>query len=989
MSLPLQPTPSNLKPLAAARPAPASAPPAEADAAPVDQVDYAKSSEITSGGPLISPIQVASTALTAPAPSPGEIPHQNYLVDANGCVPVKLIYDNDKRTSLSNLTAMGSWDSKGHYTTQWSDSLVKMTPGKEPGTFEATVNLVPGQKYQWGALADGPSGPQQFAMFGEEPPSFTVEPGTPIVYAPRTYAQMGVTQSGDDARVKVWGGKADNVSLQVYDDPDKEPRTIPLQKGANGMWATELKDGWKDLVGKPYGFAVTADGQTKVHADPYARQLLGQLRGVGDAYLNPTTGQEVNKFWSTTDASGVKQAPLRFHRFDVQQQPDADKVLLRLSDANGNPLSKTDLEKRLGTDGGDLARKFEGDFWHDTVSDDGAISLTKKGSDAWATLVNNTQALEGLRYDFEVYKKDASGKSVLVGDANGDGKLSRTEARQTTFNDPFDNTIKEVGNQRLGVVKSDDFDWKNPAPPFDKKKAIIYQAHVGSFMGEANNVRRSTFKDMIDNLDYFKDMGFNTIELLPTNPFEGESDWGYLGTSSMAVAEQYGFTDDDGKWVCGADALKRFIDAAHGKGLSVMDDVVYNHFGGEFNNLWEFDGKANSYYNDGSGITNTDWGAMGKFKQSPVSQLVTDSAMSRVDNFHFDGERYDFTDPMHRSWGGGEEGTKLLRSTNRQLHFLHPTVLTSAENFPNESYVVTPSGPNMSGGLGFDTMWNTEFQHRLVHDGSNPSIIQQAASGQSPDVDKFLYQMTDHPGFPNDNSSITVFSNHDEVGNADRTMNVIRNYREEGRSTAWERGISRMAFGTAMLAPGIPIVFQGDEKDAINKMKWGIPSTWDPDLKLPVLDVPTVAKAVSEGSEDQLLSKLNATKAPGAPDLSVEDMDSVLKYQFTKDAIALRKSSPAFDADVPAHRVYTHRDNGVFALSRESGLERYIVIGSLNHNAQANYNIPIADGKWELVLDSDSKDLGGTGNARQEVDGGQGASFNLPAGGLQVYKKIA
>ena len=922
--------------------------------------------------------------------TPGHMPHATYFIEQQGNTSqVKFIYDTDNRAALSNLYLMGSWDNKGHFTNEWKDSAVPLEPQGD-GKYGATLKLEPskpGQNYQWGVVADGPFGPQQWAMFGENPPSFEAKPGESTqIYAPRTYAQMGVTRHGDDADIKVFGGKASNVTLQVFDQPGQPPRTIPLEPTPGGFWSTKLPGQWKELEGKSYGFAVTADGQTTVHADPYARQLQGQLRGVGDVYLNPSTGQEVNKYWK----DGPK-VPAHFQRFEVQQEANAEKVFLRLFNADGSPLNKADLVKTLGTQGGDLVNKLGEGFWQDTCQDDGRIALKKQGSDAWTTVLNNPEILakSSLSYDFEVWRKDEQGNAVLVGDSNSDSQLSPAEARHTPFNDPYDNSIQNVGSQRLSVVRSDDFEWKNPAPVFDKKKTITYQAHVGSFMGEANNARRSTFKDMMDRLDYFQELGINTIELLPTNPFEGERDWGYLGTSSTAVAEQYGFTDDNGKWVCGGEALKMLIDAAHGKGMKVTDDVVYNHFGGDANNVWKFDGKANSYFNWGNGLRETDWGAMPAYNEPAVTQLITDSAMSRLDDYHFDNLRFDFTHPMHDGAGGGVDGWKLLRSLNRQIHFFHPNAITAAEEFPNNPIVTTPCGANMSGGAGFDAMWDTEFQHRLVHDNSNPSILQEAANGWRTDMDKFMGQLTNHPGFSNDQSQVTVISNHDEVGNADRTVNVASNYRKGGPTTAWERESARTTFAIGMLSPGMPMFFQGEESLADNTFKWGIASTWDQgwSWKDDKMDWKAAGQATSQGQEEAFAAAL--PKSAQSPEgTTAKDIHRRLHFEFTKQTIALRKSSAAFDADVPAQRVYTHNDNSVIAYSRQSGNDKFLVVASLNHNPQLNYGIPVDGGKWQLVLDSDSKDFGGSGVGRETVEGGGQASFDLPAGGVLVYKKI-
>ena len=93
--------------------------------------------------------------------------------------------------------------------------------------------------------------------------------------------------------------------------------------------------------------------------------------------------------------------------------------------------------------------------------------------------------------------------------------------------------------------------------------SVLYELHVGTFTPEG------TFDAAIDRLDHLVDLGVDLIELLPVNAFNGEHNWGYDGVCWFAPHQPYG----------GPDGLKRLVDAAHAKGLGVILDVVYNHFG--------------------------------------------------------------------------------------------------------------------------------------------------------------------------------------------------------------------------------------------------------------------------------------------------------------------------------------------------------------------------------------------------------------------------
>ena len=93
--------------------------------------------------------------------------------------------------------------------------------------------------------------------------------------------------------------------------------------------------------------------------------------------------------------------------------------------------------------------------------------------------------------------------------------------------------------------------------------SVVYELHVGTFTAEG------TLDAAIDRLDHLVDLGVDLVELMPVAAFPGRHGWGYDGVHPYAVHEPYG----------GPDALKRFVDACHARGLGVCLDVVYNHLG--------------------------------------------------------------------------------------------------------------------------------------------------------------------------------------------------------------------------------------------------------------------------------------------------------------------------------------------------------------------------------------------------------------------------
>ncbi len=110
--------------------------------------------------------------------------------------------------------------------------------------------------------------------------------------------------------------------------------------------------------------------------------------------------------------------------------------------------------------------------------------------------------------------------------------------------------------------------------------------------------------------------------------------------------------------VSGAEALKRFIDEAHAKGINVISDVVYNHVHGDYNGLWGMGSPENPYFNWSKEPgkfeqRDTAWGAVPAYSKPQVKQLFVDHVVAQVEELHFDGLRFDFTEPIKGTGGQG------------------------------------------------------------------------------------------------------------------------------------------------------------------------------------------------------------------------------------------------------------------------------------------------------------------------------------------------
>ena len=370
------------------------------------------------------------------------------------------------------------------------------------------------------------------------------------------------------------------------------------------------------------------------------------------------------------------------------------------------------------------------------------------------------------------------------------------------------------------VYDQGEFAWgetKFNAPPL--ASAVIYELHIGTFTAEG------TLDAAIDKLDHLTYLGITHVELMPLASFAGDRGWGYDGVALFSVHEPYG----------GPDALKRFVDAAHGKGLSVLLDVVYNHFGPVGN----YTGMFGPYLVDSH---HTPWGGAVNFEEGgayQVRRFFCDNALMWMRDFHIDGLRLDavhgFVD---------RSAIHFLEQLSSEVEEMEATLARSfvliAESDLNDPRVVTP---REAGGFGMDAQWNDDFHHALFAVlNPGPTEGYYMDFGQMSQLAKSLEQNFVHDGIysryrdrihgrPAAHISrhrfIGFIQNHDQVGNratGDRLLEIVGPNR------------ARIAAALVLLGPFVPLLFQGEE--------WGAST---PFQYFADHDEPEMARLVSEG----------------------------------------------------------------------------------------------------------------------------------------------
>ena len=213
--------------------------------------------------------------------------------------------------------------------------------------------------------------------------------------------------------------------------------------------------------------------------------------------------------------------------------------------------------------------------------------------------------------------------------------------------------------------------------------------HVGTF------TPAGTFDAAVERLGYLRDLGVTHVELMPVGEFSGTRGWGYDGVDLYAPHHSYG----------GPDAMKRFVDAAHGHGLGVILDVVYNHLGPEGNYL----GKFGPYFTD---RYRTPWGDavnLDDRDSDEVRRFFCDNALMWLRDYRVDGLRLD---AVHAIFDAS--AIHFLEQLGAEVHELEAEVgrhlVVIAESDLNLPRIVTA---REAGGYGLDAQWNDDFHHAL------------------------------------------------------------------------------------------------------------------------------------------------------------------------------------------------------------------------------------------------------------------------------------
>jgi len=498
---------------------------------------------------------------------------------------------------------------------------------------------------------------------------------------------------------------------------------------------------------------------------------------------------------------------------------------------------------------------------------------------------------------------------------------------------------------------------------------IVYELHVGTFIPEG------TFGAIITRLDELKDLGITAVELMPVAQFPGNRNWGYDGVYPFAVQDSYG----------GPEGLKNLVNTCHRKGLAVILDVVYNHLGPEGNYIADF----GPYFTD---RYKTPWGAALNFDgpySDQVRRFFIENAIYWLTDLHIDALRLD---ALHAildisSYSFVEE---LSVEFHEQVKQQKRKAYLIGESAANDARLIKS---RELGGYGLDAQWNDDFHHSLhvlltgeqagyYQDfGRLHHLVKAFREGFVYSGEYSPYRRRRHGVSSKDIPShrFVVFSqNHDQVGNRAQGERLSRIVSFEAL---------KLAAGTVLLSPYIPLIFMGEEYGETAPFPYFV-SHAEPEL----------IEAVRKGRREEFAAFRWQGEIPDPQDektftsarinrnLRDQGQHCVL-LEFYKELIRLRKVTPALaNLSKDTLEIKADEENKAIIMHRwKDNSEVIAVFNFADGGVSIRLTVPV--GQWRKYLDSAEERWQGSGSTIPDLISPSEGSLNIAPESFVLFLK--
>ncbi len=499
------------------------------------------------------------------------------------------------------------------------------------------------------------------------------------------------------------------------------------------------------------------------------------------------------------------------------------------------------------------------------------------------------------------------------------------------------------------VIDHNLFNWQDGLwRGIDLSGMIIYELHVGTF------TPGGTLEEIIPRINELRDMGINTLELMPMAQFPGERNWGYDGVYPFAVQDSYG----------GPEGLKKLVNECHKNGMAVVLDVVYNHLGPEGNYLWDYGPYFTEKYK-------TPWGKAINFDDTysdEVRNFFIQNALYWFENYHIDALRIDAIHAIYDMSARpflqelAERVEAFSRRIGRKFFLI-------AESDLNDPRAIRPRG---LGGFGLDAQWCDDFHHSLhtlltgedqgyyADFGRIEHLVKSIREGFVYSGQYSKYRKRSHGSSSKDRPAeqfVVFCQNHDQVGN--RMLG-------ERLSSLVSFEALKLAAGVVILSPYITLIFMGEE--------YGEEA---PFLYFVSHSDKSLIEAVRKGRREEFKAFSWKVEPPDPQSVDTflrckinwkkkqEGRHEIL-LNFYKSLIKLRKAVPALsNPDKDCLDVFGLEEEKVIFM-RRWGADSHVFCLFNFSKADVKFKIPVVQGRYGRILDSSDKTWCGLGTLAPE-----------------------
>ena len=449
--------------------------------------------------------------------------------------------------------------------------------------------------------------------------------------------------------------------------------------------------------------------------------------------------------------------------------------------------------------------------------------------------------------------------------------------------------------------------WLNNREIGYAKPINIYEVHLGSWKKKEDGTYYN-YKDIAELLvEYMLEMNYTHIEIMPITEYPFDGSWGYQGTGYYSVTSRYGTPED----------FMYFVNHFHKNNLGVILDWVPGHFCKDSHGLYRFDGSACYEYEDPS-LGENEWGSANfNVSRNEVRSFLLSNLYFWIKEFHIDGIRMDAISNMLYYRDGLSENKRsveFLQYLNQSLHEEYPNVMLIAEDSSAWPLVTKYQA---DGGLGFDFKWNMGWMNDTLKYMEQDPFFRKSHHGKL--TFSFMYAFSENFILP---------LSHDEIVHGKNSiLNKMPGYYEDKLAHV------KNLYSYQMAHPGKKLNFMGNE--FVQGLEW----------------------RYYEQLEWQLLKENKGSQ-------------DIQKYVKALNKLYLEEEALWHDGQDGFEWIEHENinENMLIFLRKTPNMEDFIIaVFNFSGKDHEKYplGVPLEDGEYEVILDSNEKRFGGSYQGRK------------------------